>query len=105
MSLVRENLLNRLGYVPYCGRDTCFSRAQFDGEQFKCRCGWRSAFEPEFIEQYKAAQAKLATPASAAPSQDSLQRAGDEGAVCACGPMCRDEGGPTCRYIRAKEQQ
>lgn len=61
MSIVRNNLLTRLGYVPYCGNDTCFSRTQFDGWQFKCRCGWRSAFEPEFIEQYKAAQKKLIT--------------------------------------------
>jgi hypothetical protein len=59
-TIVRNNMLTRRGYVPYCGRASCFSRAQFDGEQFKCRCGWRSAIEPEFIERYKAAQEKLA---------------------------------------------
>lgn len=68
MSIVRNNLLTRLGYVPYCGRDACFSRAGFDGEQFKCRCGWRSNFEPEFIEQYKEAQAKLKADLDATPT-------------------------------------
>lgn len=29
-------------------------RTGFDGEQFKCICGWRSEFEPEFIAQVKA---------------------------------------------------
>lgn len=55
MSIVRENLMTRPGYAPYCGRDACFSRAPFDGAQFKCvRCGWRSQFPEAFVEQYKA---------------------------------------------------
>jgi hypothetical protein len=63
MSIVRENLLTRQGYAPYCGGlGNChfgMPRTTFNGKQFTCRCGWTSAFEPEFIEQYKAAQAEL----------------------------------------------
>lgn len=61
MSIVRDNLLNRPGYTPYCGGHTCrfMPRTVFDGEQFKCdACGWRSGFEAAFIEQYKAASLK-----------------------------------------------
>ncbi len=57
MSVVRDNLLNREGYVPYCGNGMCIlgmPRAHFDGKQFACHCGWRSNFEPEFIAEYKA---------------------------------------------------
>lgn len=64
MSIVRENMLKERGYVPYCGGQHCtrMPRAPFDGSQFRCpACGWRSAFEPEFIEQYKAAQAAMST--------------------------------------------
>lgn len=62
MSIVRENLLTRKGYTPYCGnliaRDDiggCDNpRTSFDGEQFKCpKCSYRTNFEPEFIERYK----------------------------------------------------
>lgn len=62
MSLVRENLLTQLNYTPYCGNASCvFSmpRTAFNGNQMECRCGWQSQFEPEFIEQYKAAQVEL----------------------------------------------
>lgn len=62
MSIVRENLLTRPHYTPYCGNASCvfrMPRSIFDGSQFACRCGWRSGFEPEFIEQYKAAQVRL----------------------------------------------
>jgi len=57
LSIVRENILTRPGYTPYCGAFHCrfdMPRTSFDGEQFKCSCGWRSAYEPEFIEKYKA---------------------------------------------------
>jgi len=57
MSIVRENLMTRTGYSPYCGAADCcwlWPRTAFDGEQFKCLCGWRSGFDPEFIERYKA---------------------------------------------------
>jgi hypothetical protein len=56
MSIVRENLMNRPGYTPYCGARACrlqMPRTEFDGEQFKCGCGWRSGFDAAFIEQYK----------------------------------------------------
>ena len=56
MSVVRENLLTREGYTPYCGAEDCryrMPRTGFDGEQFKCPCGWRSSFEQEFISSFK----------------------------------------------------
>lgn len=57
-SQVRHNMLTGLGYTPYCA-GSHLVRAVFDGQQMKCFCGWRSNFEPEFIERYKAAQASL----------------------------------------------
>jgi len=64
MSTVRLNLTTKLGYSPYCGADICrgtWPRTSFDGKQFRCTsCGWESKFEPEFIEEYKNAQSKLA---------------------------------------------
>jgi hypothetical protein len=56
LSIVRDNLLNRPGYTPYCGAPHChfrWPRTHFNGEQFKCGCGWQSSFEAPFIEQYK----------------------------------------------------
>lgn len=57
MSIVRNNLMTRSGYTPYCGNmgGSChMPRSVFTGEQFKCpNCGWESAFEQEFISQYK----------------------------------------------------
>lgn len=60
-TLVRKNLLTRQGYTPYCGNaySECFyrlPRTKFDGEQFICKCGWRSEYEEEFIEEYKKQQ-------------------------------------------------
>lgn len=55
-STVRNNLLTREGYSPYCGNGNCtmhMPRTQFDGLQFECLCGWRSAFPREFIAAYK----------------------------------------------------
>lgn len=57
MTIVRENLLTRPGYTPYCGNNHCRSvrRTEWDGEQFKCNnCDWRSDFPDEFIAEYKA---------------------------------------------------
>jgi len=62
MSLVRENLLSRLNYTPYCGGERCrvMPRAYFNGSQFQCSsCGWVSKFEPEFIEAYISRQEQL----------------------------------------------
>ena len=45
-SIVRSNLLTERFYTPYCGSvEKCshgMPRTRFDGEQFACRCGWRS---------------------------------------------------------------
>ncbi len=57
MSIVRENLMTRPGYAPYCGDAKCrfqMPRTRFDGEQFKCICGWKSELPPDFIAAYKA---------------------------------------------------
>lgn len=57
MSIVRENLMTREGYAPYCGNMKCSAgmpRTHFTNGQFECRCGWRSEYEPEFIAAYKA---------------------------------------------------
>lgn len=56
MSVVRNNLLTRPGYTPYCGAENChlhWPRTKFNGKQFGCVCGWRSNFEPAFIAQYE----------------------------------------------------
>jgi hypothetical protein len=56
-SIVRENLLTRIGYTPYCGADRCprsWPRTKFNGAQFACGCGWTSQYEAEFIDRYKA---------------------------------------------------
>jgi len=57
MSIVRENLMTRKGYSPYCGNEQCrfhMPRTRYIGGQFQCGCGWRSSFEDEFIEAYEA---------------------------------------------------
>lgn len=65
MSIVRDNLMSDPNYTPYCGAiDDCeyrMPRTRFDGEQFVCRCGWRSGFDAKFIEQYKAKHALTPT--------------------------------------------
>lgn len=56
-SIVRRNLLTREGYSPYCGGERCnrgMPRTSWDGEQFRCGCGWRSQFPSDFIAEYKA---------------------------------------------------
>lgn len=66
MSIVRENLMSRPGYTPYCGALHCrfhWPRASFMRGQFQCGCGWRSEFEPEFIKQYEAKWASSPPPA------------------------------------------
>lgn len=57
MSVVRDNLMNRKGYTPYCGGEQCSTmpRTSWDGGQFKCaHCGWRSAFPFDFLKEYRA---------------------------------------------------
>lgn len=66
MSIVRDNLMERKGYSPYCGDELCkpreyyplkgekWPRTVFDGEQFNCpKCRWRSEFDEGFIKEYK----------------------------------------------------
>ena len=56
-TLIRENLMTREGYSPYCGSDNkgCDNpRTKFNGEQFVCpHCGWVSNFASDFIIRYK----------------------------------------------------
>lgn len=57
MSIIRDNLMKRPGYSPYCGDPNCragMPRSTWDGQQFKCTCGWRSGFTGDFIAEYKA---------------------------------------------------
>lgn len=57
MSIVRDNLMNREGYTPYCGDMNCrhhMPRTHWTGQQFKCACGWQSSFPDDFIAEYKA---------------------------------------------------
>lgn len=57
MSIVRENIMTRPGYTPYCGNDKCqtMPRTFWTGGQFKCSwCHWQSSFPDDFIAEYKA---------------------------------------------------
>ena len=62
MSIVRNNLMTREGYSPYCGNNNygygkgqChMPRTFFNGDQFECPvCGFVSQFEESFIQEYK----------------------------------------------------
>jgi len=55
-SIVRQNLMERKGYAPYCCECRSMARTEWseEKEQFVCRsCGWQSSFEAEFIARYK----------------------------------------------------
>lgn len=57
-TLIRENLMTREGYSPYCGSNNCSfrnPRSIYDirKEQFTCKCGWVSEFPSDFIIRYK----------------------------------------------------
>ena len=59
MSIIRHNLLTVPFYVPYCGQPIDYPcsmpRTTLKDGQFECmECGWRSAFEPEFIAKVRA---------------------------------------------------
>lgn len=54
-STVRNNLMKRPGYRPYCGNgERCsMPRTIWNGAQFDCpRCDWQSQFSADFIEGY-----------------------------------------------------
>lgn len=56
MSIVRDNIMNKEGYTPYCGDGiSCLMpRTVFNGKQFECpMCGFETCFEDEFITEYK----------------------------------------------------
>lgn len=64
LTIVRENLMNRPGYSPYCGDELCrprtpysperWPRTRFNGKQFVCpKCGWISEMPDDFIARYK----------------------------------------------------
>lgn len=64
VTIVRENLMTREGYTPYCGNTKyetgesntpCdMPRTYFNGTQFVCpHCGWIGIFPDDFIERYK----------------------------------------------------
>ena len=63
LSIVRSNLINQPNYTPYCGANkSCYlswPRTTFNGTQFECRCGFKTDFEPSFIELYKKRQEEL----------------------------------------------
>lgn len=68
-SIVRDNLLTRPDYTPYCGNSKCnrnMPRTYFVETvgQFKCHCGWKSQFPADFIQKYKTAQSSLKEQAS-----------------------------------------
>jgi len=55
-TIVRGNLMTEKGYTPYCGGAACgfrWPRLTWDGEQFICRCGYRTEFPEDFIKAYK----------------------------------------------------
>ncbi len=63
LTIVRENLMTRKGYSPYCGNDKPWTeqggcrcpRTIFNGTQFICpECGWKSSYPKDFIDRYKA---------------------------------------------------
>ena len=73
MSLIRDNLMTRPGYSPYCGDPACrlgMPRTHFLRGQFQCGCGWRSGFDPEFIAAY---EAKWASEHSSTTSQGAAK--------------------------------
>jgi hypothetical protein len=53
MSIVRHNLLTIKNYSPYCIECRAMDRMKFINNQFQCKCGYRTSFENEFIEELK----------------------------------------------------
>jgi hypothetical protein len=59
-SIVRNNLMKRPGYAPYCMGCSSMSRMVWDGEQFTHPCGTRTEFPADFIAQFKVRRVALA---------------------------------------------
>lgn len=56
-SIVKNNLMKRPGYRPYCGGSYArcgLPRLTWNGEQFDCKCGYETNFPAGFIKKYKA---------------------------------------------------
>lgn len=54
-SIVRNNLMKRPNYAPYCMCCSRLLRMQWDGDQFFCTITkQRTQFPPDFISGYKA---------------------------------------------------
>lgn len=54
-STVRNNLMKRPGYAPYCMCCVGLRRMVWDGSQFRCHATRnRTEFPADFIEKYKA---------------------------------------------------
>lgn len=53
-SIVRNNLMKRPLYTPYCGHPRHMNRTSWDGAQFRCTCGYRTEFPEEFLALYLA---------------------------------------------------
>ena len=53
-SIVRNNLMKRPNYAPYCMCCKYMDRMKWDGGQFAHWCGARTEFPDEFIAGYKA---------------------------------------------------
>lgn len=53
MSIVRHNLLTIKDYSPFCLECSAMERMKFINNQFQCKCGFRTSFENEFIEELK----------------------------------------------------
>lgn len=51
-SVVRNNLMKRPGYAPYCMASNCWCRMEWTGSQFR-HCGQATEFPADFIEKYK----------------------------------------------------
>jgi hypothetical protein len=53
-TLIRQNLMDRENYSPYCMDCSTMARTFWNGSQFECSCcGWVSEFPSDFIERFK----------------------------------------------------
>jgi len=88
MSIVRENLMTREGYSPYCPNCSTMARTRFNGNQFECicGCGWVSEFPEDFIETYKAKWSNTCTYCCDEPEPGRIEIP-DNGPIVDC-PVC-----------------
>lgn len=58
LTIVRENLMNELGYSGYCGAERCpyhWPRTIYlkGYGQWRCACGWQSEYPEDFLKRYR----------------------------------------------------